>query len=40
MPKKSLIDDVNLIDEEDKGRPIIFSNQEIRRMLTLVRIGT
>jgi precorrin-6B methylase 2 len=39
MPKKSLIDDVNLIDEEDKGRPIIFSNQEIRRMLTLAESG-
>jgi precorrin-6B methylase 2 len=40
MPKKSLIDDVMLAEEDDKGRPIIFTNQEIRRMLTLSNAGS
>jgi hypothetical protein len=35
MPNKSLIDDVSLDDEEDKGPEIMFTNQEIRRMLRL-----
>ena len=36
MPKKSLIDDVELSDVDDKGYPILFTNQEIRKMLDLV----
>ncbi len=36
MPKKSLIDDVELSDEDDKGYPILFTNQQIRKMLGLV----
>jgi precorrin-6B methylase 2 len=35
MPKRSLIDDVEIAEEDDKGDPILFTNQEIRRMLTL-----
>lgn len=27
MPKKSLIDDVEIAEEDDKGRPILFTNQ-------------
>lgn len=40
MPRKSLIDDVELSEEDDKGEPIIFANQEIRQMLALVEAGT
>ena len=40
MPKKSLIDDVEIAEEDDKGRPILFTNQEIRRMLTLAGVGS
>lgn len=39
MPRKSLIDDVKLEEEDDKGPPIIFTNQDIRRMLTMVEAG-
>jgi precorrin-6B methylase 2 len=38
-PKKSLIDDVSLDEEKDKGDPIMFTNQEIRRMLRLAEAG-
>ena len=39
MTRRSLIDDVEIAEEDDKGRPVIFSNQEIRRMLTLAEAG-
>ena len=39
IPKKFLINDVSLDEEEDKGDPIMFTNQEIRRMLRLARAG-
>ncbi len=40
MSRKSLIDDVTLEDEYVKGDPILFTNQEIRKMLNLTRVGT
>ena len=40
IPKHSLIDDVNLSEEDDKGPPVRFANQEIRRMLTLADTRT
>jgi precorrin-6B methylase 2 len=39
MVKNSLIDDVKLEEWEDKGRPIIFTNQEIRKMLEMAEAG-
>lgn len=36
----SLIDDVSIDDDEDKGHPILFDNQEIRKMLRLARVGS
>ncbi len=36
----SLIDDVSIDDDEDKGHPILFNNQEIRQMLDLARVGS
>lgn len=39
MGKHSLIDDVYLDDDRYKGEPILFTNQEIRRMLSLANIG-
>lgn len=38
MTRRSLIDDVTLEDEDVKGEPILFTNQEIRKMLRLVNI--
>ena len=35
-----MIDDVFLDDDEDKGYPILFTNQEIRKMLRLANAGT
>lgn len=35
----SLIDDVTLDDDEHKGYPILFTNQEIRMMLRLASVG-
>lgn len=35
----SLIDDVMIDDDEDKGHPILFNNQEIRRMFHLAQAG-
>ena len=37
--KDSLIDDVSLTDENDQGNPILFTNQEIRRMLSLAEVN-
>jgi precorrin-6B methylase 2 len=39
LAKRSLIDDVTLEDEDVKGDPILFPNQEIRRMLRLADVG-
>jgi len=39
MLTSSLIDDVRMQDDDDKGHPILFTNQEIRRMLDLVHAG-
>jgi precorrin-6B methylase 2 len=39
MGKRSLIDDVYLDDERYKGEPVLFTNQEIRRMLSLAKMG-
>ena len=36
---KSLIDDVYLDDDRDKGEPILFTNQAIRKMLSLAKVG-
>jgi precorrin-6B methylase 2 len=36
--RRSLINDVTLEDEDVKGDPILFPNQEIRRMLRLARV--
>src|SRR2546428_7851468 len=35
----SRINDISLDENEDKGHPILFNNQEIRQMLTLARVG-
>jgi len=35
----SPIRDISLDDNEDKGHPILFDNQEIRQMLSLARVG-
>ena len=35
----SLIDDISIDVYEDKGHPILFDNQEIRKMLALARVG-
>ncbi len=37
MRAKSLIDDVTLYEEDDKGDPILFANPLIRKMLKLAR---
>ena len=39
MTRRSLIDDVEIAEEDDKGRPILFTNHEIRRMLILAEAG-
>jgi precorrin-6B methylase 2 len=39
MTRRSVIDDVEIAEEDDKGRPILFTNQEIRRMLNLAGAG-
>ncbi len=39
MTRRSLIDDVTLEDEDVKGDPILFTNQEIRKMLNLTNVG-
>jgi Histone methylation protein DOT1 len=36
---KSLIDDVYLDDDRDKGEPILFTNQAIRKMLRLAKVA-
>lgn len=36
---KSLIDDVYLDDDRNKGEPILFTNQAIRKMLDLAKVG-
>ncbi len=36
MSRKLLIDDIELSDEDEKGPPILFTNQYIRKMLNLV----
>lgn len=36
---KSLIDDVYLDDDRDKGEPILFTNQAIRKLLLLAKVG-
>ncbi|MDG6953944.1 MAG: hypothetical protein JRN33_03030 [Nitrososphaerota archaeon] len=36
---RSLIDDVYLDDDRDKGEPILFTNPAIRRMLRLARVS-
>jgi hypothetical protein len=36
---KSLVDDVYLDDDRGKGEPILFTNQAIRKMLQLVKVG-
>lgn len=35
----SLIDDVTLDDEEDQGKPILFQNSDIRKMLKLANVN-
>jgi len=35
----SLVDDISLDLDEDKGHPILFNNQEIRQMLRLAKTG-
>ena len=39
MGKRSLIDDVYLDDQQYRGEPILFTNQEVRRMLSLADLG-
>lgn len=39
MGKRSLIDDVYLDEERYKGEPILFTNQEVRRILSLAKMG-
>jgi precorrin-6B methylase 2 len=39
MGKRSLIDDVYLDDQQYKGEPILFTNQEVRKMLSLASLG-
>ncbi len=39
MRSDSLIDDVTIDEDDDKGHPILFNNQEIRKMLRLVEAG-
>ena len=39
MTRRSLIDDVEIVEEDDEGRPILFTNLEIRRMLILAGAG-
>jgi precorrin-6B methylase 2 len=39
MGTHSLIDDVWLDDDRYKGEPILFTNHEIRRMLSLAKLG-
>jgi hypothetical protein len=39
MTRGSIIDDVTLDDDEGKGHPILFNNQEIRKMLRLANAG-
>lgn len=39
MGTPSLIDDVYLEDDRYKGEPILFTNQEIRKMLSLANLG-
>lgn len=36
---KSLIDDVYLDDDRDKGEPILFTNQAVRKMLRLAKVS-
>jgi precorrin-6B methylase 2 len=40
VPRRSLIDDVDLGEDEDKGPPVRFTNQELRQMLALARAGS
>jgi len=37
--KKSLVYDVSLKDEEEQGHPILFTNQDIRKMLNLANVN-
>jgi precorrin-6B methylase 2 len=39
VPRRYLIDDVDLSEDEDKGPPIRFTNQELRQMLALAKAG-
>jgi len=39
MSSGSMIDDVRLDDDDSKGYPILFTNQEIRKMLGLANAG-
>ena len=39
MSPRSKIDDVSLEDDDSKGYPILFTNQEIRKMLRLAKAG-